>query len=67
MNEGARRPGPVVLIIGCALVGLALIAVGVYTRDSIGYFTSWLVVSVGMLVAIVPSVLWRRNRDRQQK
>lgn len=67
MNEGTRRPKSVVLITGCALVGLALIAVGIFTRDSIGYFTSWLVISVGMVIAIVPPALWRRNRDRQQK
>lgn len=67
MVDDSRRLGPIVLTVVLLLVGLGLIAVGVFTRDSIGYFASWLVMSVGIAIAVAVPALWRRRRNQQLK
>ncbi|MEC5182406.1 hypothetical protein [Arthrobacter sp. CG_A4] len=67
MTDDVQRSKLIVLTVVLVLTGLALIAAGIYTRDSIGNFASWILVSCGMVVAILTPVLWRRKRGRQPK
>ncbi len=67
MTDEKEHPKPLSLFIGLLLAGLVLIAVGVFTRDTIGHLASWLVISAGIVIAILPPALWRRGRNRQLK
>lgn len=63
MMSDSRRAGPLVSVVAL-LFGLALIAVGVYSRDMIGNFASWLLVSAAMVIAIAIPALRRRHTDK---
>lgn len=67
MTDETRRSKPLALLIVLLLAGLVLVAVGVFTRDAIGYFASWLVMSVGIVIAVGTPALWRKHRNRQLK
>lgn len=64
MANDARNPKATALPVIAILVGLALIAVGVYARESIGSFASWLVMSAGIVIALALPALWRRRSNR---
>lgn len=67
MPSQARDTKQIVLTVVALLLGIALIAVGIFARDSIGSFASFLVVSVGIVVALVIPALGRRRRNRASR
>lgn len=67
MANQSDRTEPLVLYGVMVLVGLALIAVGVFTRDSIGLFAGWLVMSLGILTALAVPLLWHKRHKSPPK
>lgn len=67
MAEPIRRTEPLVLYGVMILVGIGLIAIGVFSRDSIGLFAGWLISSVGIVTVLaVPILRRKRNNGRRQ-
>jgi hypothetical protein len=64
MPSHAQDTKQIVLTVVAVLVGIALIAVGVFMRESIGSFASFLVISVGIVVALLIPALGLRRRNR---
>jgi membrane protein implicated in regulation of membrane protease activity len=67
MDDDSGRPKRILLTVILILVGGFLITAAVLARDSIGTFTSWLLIITALVIALAVTALWRRHRNQRSR
>lgn len=67
MDDDSGRPKRILLTVILILVGGFLITAAVLARDSIGSFTSWLLIITALVIALAIAAPWRRHRNQRSR